>query len=466
MSDTVRVPPQALDAERAVLGSMLIEPEAVERALEILNEKSFYKDSHRKIFAAAVNMQDRGQPVDLVTMSEELKRRKSLGDVGGSSYLKELTHSVSTAAHVEHYARLVHDKAILRELITLSTTIVSECHGEKEPSVLLDQAQGWIFKLTQQQQTKGFTSAKELAHQVIEDIERLQKNKGDVTGVPTGLKKLDSKTAGFQKGDMIIIGARPSQGKTALALNIAAHIVLHAKEPQPVAIFSMEMSKQAIMTRFIASEARVNLHEVRNGFFRRDRWTDLTNAAARLSEAPLYIEDTPGLSVLEVRSQARRLANELASKGQQLGIVLLDYLQLMRGSSHRSENRQQEVSEISRGLKGLARDLNVPIVVLSQLSRRVEDKGRADARPQLSDLRESGAIEQDADVVAFIYREGYYKRDDPTAENKAEIIIAKQRNGPTGTVELMFRPELARFENLEVMPDTVGDEEEAQVSFS
>jgi replicative DNA helicase len=466
MSDHAKVPPQALDAERAVLGSMLIESEAVERAMEILNDKSFYKDSHRKIFSAAVEMQDRGEPVDLVTMAEELKRLKQLGDVGGSSYLKELTESVSTAAHVEHYAKLVHDKAILRDLINLSTTIVSDCHGENEPSTLLDQAQASIFKLTQQQKTQGFAHAKELAHEVIEDIERLQKNKGDVTGVPTGLKKLDSKTAGLQKGDMIIIGARPSQGKTALALNIAAHIVLHTDEPQPVAIFSMEMSKQAIMTRFIASEARVNLHEVRNGFFRRERWTDLTNAASRLSEAPLYILDTPGLSVLEVRSQARRLANELSSKGRKLGVILIDYLQLMRGSSRRSESRQQEVSEISRGLKALARDLNVPVVVLSQLSRRVEDKGRSDARPQLSDLRESGAIEQDADLVAFIYREGYYKRDDPTVENKAEIIIAKQRNGPTGIVELMFRPELARFENLEVVTDSEADEEEAQVTFS
>ncbi|PCI38788.1 MAG: replicative DNA helicase [Elusimicrobia bacterium] len=465
MADNIKVPPQALDAERAVLGSMLIEPEAVERAVEILNEKSFYKDSHRRIFDAAITMQDRGEPVDLVTMAEELKTRKVLGDVGGSSYLKELTHSVSTAAHVEYYAKLVHDKAILRELINLSTTIVEDCHGEKEPSALLDQAQGAIFKLTQQQQTKGFTSAKELAHSVIEDIEKLQKNKGSVTGVGTGLTDLDKKTAGFQKGDMIVIGARPSQGKTALALNIAANVVLDKDNPRPVAIFSMEMSKQAIMTRFIASEAKVNLHEVRNGFFRRDRWTDLTNAAARLSEAPLYIEDTPGLSVLEVRSQARRLSNELNSKGQQLSLILLDYLQLMRGSSRRSENRQQEVSEISRGLKGLARDLDVPIVVLSQLSRRVEDKGRPDARPQLSDLRESGAIEQDADVVAFIYREGYYKRDDPTVQTKAEIIIAKQRNGPTGVVELMFRAELARFENLEVMPEGEMDEEEAQVTF-
>ena len=465
MSDSVKIPPQALDAERAVLGSMIIEPEAVERALQFLNEKSFYKDAHRRIFSAAVEINERGEPVDLVTVAEELKKRKLLGEVGGSSYLSDLTHSVSTAAHVEHYARLVHDKAILRELISLSTRIVEDCHGEKEPSQLLDEAQGSIFKLTQQQQTKGFTSAKELAHEVITEIERLQKNKGGVTGVPTGLKKFDAKTAGFQKGDLILIAARPSQGKTALALNIAAHIVLHADEPRPVAIFSMEMSKQAIMTRFISSEARVNLHELRNGYFRRDRWADITNAGVRFSEAPLYIDDTPGLSVLEVRSQSRRLANELASKGKQLGLVLIDYLQLMRGSSRRIESRQAEVSEISRGLKGLARDLNVPVVALSQLSRRVEDKGRGDAKPQLSDLRESGALEQDADLVAFIYREGYYKRDDPTVENKAEIIIAKQRNGPTGAVEVMFRPELARFENLEASADSDGVEEEAQVSF-
>ncbi|MFH1725105.1 MAG: replicative DNA helicase [Elusimicrobiota bacterium] len=465
MPDTLHVPPQALEAEMAVLGSMLIEAEAVEKAVEILEESQFYKNAHRKVFRAALNLYDRGHAVDIVTVGEELRKLKWIGEVGGTTFLSELVHKVSTAAHVAYYARLVREKAILRELIKVSTEVIGHCYTEqKEASQLLDDAQGRILAVAQKQSVSGFHDVKALAHEVIEDIERLHQHKGDVTGVPTGLTDFDKKTAGFQKGDLILIAARPSQGKTALALNIAAHVVLHAEKPLPVAVFSLEMSRQAIMTRFIASEARVNLHDVRNGFFRRERWTDLTNAAARLSEAPLYIDDSPGLSVLDVRSRARRLAADLRSEGKTLGLLIVDYLQLMHGSARRSESRQQEVSEISRGLKFLARDLTIPVVALSQLSRRVEEKGRTDGRPQLSDLRESGALEQDADLVAFIYREGYYKPNDPTLERKAEIIVSKQRNGPTGTIHLDFDRQQTRFQNTTPALEPEG-EEVAQVTF-
>lgn len=460
-TDSLQIPPQAIDAEMAVLGSMLIEAEALEKGLELVSEEQFYKDAHKKIYKAAMNLYERGQAVDLVTVGEELRKLKALGDVGGAAYLAEVVHHVSTAAHVEHYAHIVREKAILRELIRVSTDIVGRCYSEQgEPGELLNEAQHKILAVAQKQAMAGFYDTKKLVHETITDIEKLAQRKSQVTGVPSGLADFDRKTAGFQKGDLILIAARPSQGKTALALNIAAHVVLQSD--LPVAVFSLEMSKHAIMTRFIASEARVNLHEVRNGFFRRDRWTDLTNAAARLSEAPLYVDDSPGLSALEVRTRARRLATDLRSQGKELGLVIIDYLQLMRGSSRRTESRQQEVSEISRGLKHLARDLDVPVIALSQLSRRVEDKGRGDSRPQLSDLRESGALEQDADVVSFIYREGYYKPNDPALENKAEIIVAKQRNGPVGRVEVTFRRELTRFENMERQAEG-GEEEEEEV---
>ncbi|MFH2204297.1 MAG: replicative DNA helicase [Elusimicrobiota bacterium] len=467
-TDTLQVPPQAIDAEKAVLGSMLIEGEAVEKSIELLEEKQFYKDSHRKVFHAAVNLFEQGRAVDIVTVGEELKKLKWIGEIGGTTYLSELVAHVATAAHVEHYARIVRDKAVLRELIRVCTGIVGECYGEiKKPGDLLDDVQGRVLAVAQKQATTSFADIKTLSHEAIKDIERQHQNKNAVTGVSTGLAEFDKITAGFQKGDLILIAARPSQGKTALALNIAGQAVLRKDGPTPTAVFSLEMSKHAIMTRFISTQAGVDLHKVRTGFFPRNRWTDLTNAAARFSEAPLYIDDTSVLSVLELRSRARRLASELQSQGRELGLIVIDYLQLMRGSSRRSESRQQEVSDISRGLKGLARDLNIPVVALSQLSRRTEEKGRSDARPQLSDLRDSGALEQDADLVAFIYREGYYKPQDPDPElqRKAEIIVAKQRNGPTGIIHAVFDRNITRFSDVASVAEPEG-EEEVQVVFS
>ncbi len=440
----------------AVLGSMLIERDAVEKALDALSEKDFYVDAHRRMFSAFKSIAERGDGVDVVTAGEELKRLKMLDDLGGMSALTELVNKVATAAHVDYYARLVKEKSILRELITTATNVVSACYNEaKEPTEILDEAQASILKVSERQTMQGVIEAKDLAHEVIEKIEQAHQRKQAVTGVPSGLKDFDRMTTGFQKSDLILIAARPSQGKTALALNIASNVVLSDK-PVPVLVFSMEMSKHAIMERFIASQARVNLQSVRTGFFPRDKWTDLTNAAARLSEAPLFVVDRSNMTVMSVRSLARQLASDLKRKGKSLGLIVIDYLQLMRGSSNRSESRQQEVSEISRGLKGLARDLDVPVIALSQLSRRPEEKGRADGRPQLSDLRDSGALEQDADLVAFIYREGYYKRNDPTVQDKAEIIIAKQRQGPVGVCEVKFYHQFTRF----VDADPTGEAEE------
>ncbi len=470
MANNPQLPPQALEAEMAVLGSMLIERDAVEKAVDVLMEKDFYQDGHRKIFTAMRELYNRGDAVDVVTVGEELKRQKLLEEIGGTNALTDLIHKVATAAHVDYYARIVKDKSILRELINCSTQIVTNCYTEaQEPSKILDDAQASVLKVAERQSLHGVIEARDLAHEVIEQIEAAHKNKVSVTGVPSGLKDLDAQTTGFQKSDLILLAARPSVGKTALALNITSNIVLHPTDPRPVLVFSMEMGKHAIMQRFIAAEARVGLQQIRTGFFPREKWTDLTNAAARFSEAPLYVVDTPGLSVLTVRSLARQLSAELRRKGKELGLIMIDYLQLMRGSSSRAESRQQEVSEISRGLKFLARDLNVPVIALSQLSRAPEEKGSTNARPLLSHLRESGSLEQDADVVMFIHRDSYQKSNDPTVDDKkAEIIIAKQRQGPTGTVEVGFLKQYTKFVDAarEGEPEPVPSFEEAQTSFS
>ncbi len=443
--DHLQLPPQALEAEMAVLGAMLIEPDAVERALDILSDQDFYQESHRAVFRVMAELARRSAAVDLVTVSEELRKVKRLDELGGMPFLTGLQDRVATAAHVEHYARIVKEKAILRELIKASTNIVAACYKEEKPAAeLLDEAQADVMRVAQSQSLHGVVEAKDLAHEVLDQIEAAHKAKRAVTGVPSGLKLLDRKTAGFQKSDLILIAARPSQGKTALALNVAAHVVL--EEKKPVLFFSLEMSRHAIMQRLIASEGRVNLMDIRTGFFQHRHWAQLTTATARLSESPLHVVDMPGLSVLGARSISRQLAAKLKREGKELSLIIIDYLQLMRGGA-RTENRQQEVSEISRGLKFLARDLNLPVIALSQLSRRSEDKGRTDNKPMLSDLRESGALEQDADLVAFIHREAYYKRNDPTLEGKALIIIAKQRQGPVGEVDVAFNMNITRFDN-------------------
>ena len=464
MAQNPSTPPQALEAEMAVLGSMLIEREASERALDLLHETDFYLDPHRRIFHAIHTLFGAGQAVDVVTVSEELRKKSELDGVGGGAYLAELINKVTTAAHVEYYGRLVKEKAILRDLIAAATGVVTACYTqEKDPKQILDEAQGSILKVSERQTLQGVVEMKDLVHEVVEQIERAHHSKQEVTGIPTGLRAFDRMTTGFQRSDLILIAARPSQGKTAIALNMVAHAVL--EKNLPVLFFSLEMNRHAIMQRFIASEAKVNLKDIRTGYFKRDRWQDLTGAAARFSEAPLFINDNPGMTVMSVRTISRQLMTRLRQEKKELGMVVIDYLQLLRGGGGRNENRQQEVSEISRGLKQLARELNVPVIALSQLSRASEDKSRLDNRPKLSDLRESGSLEQDADVVAMIHREGYYKPNDPTLENKAEIIIAKQRQGPTGSVPVTFLRSITRFVD-ETNTEEPAAFEEPQTQFS
>lgn len=451
-----KIPPQALDAEMAVLGSMLIESEAVERAMDILKAEHFYKDSHRKIFSAMHALSEKSRAIDLITVIEELRKDNLLTQIGGEAYLTELINKVSTAAHVEHYANIVHKKSLVRELIKTATTLVQRCYKEEdEPETLIDSAQEQIFKLSQKQDLKGFISSATLSGEVMEMIEKAHLDKNPVKGVPTGFSEFDFKTGGLRKSDLVILGARPSQGKTALALNVAHHACVNCGVP--TAVFSLEMGRHSIFERMLCSAAMVEVSRLRNGYFQRDKWGDLTREMARLAAAPMYIDDTTGITITEIRMRSRRLANDLSKQGKTLGLVVIDYLQLIR-SSGRVESRQQEVSEISRMLKELARTLNVPVLALSQLSRKNEDKTRADNKPQLSDLRESGSIEQDADVVALIHRDGYYKRDDESLKNKATLIIAKQRNGPTGDIPLNFLGEFTLFTN--PAPENMGPTEE------
>ena len=455
------IPPNAPEAEMAVLGSMMIEKDAVERALEILDETSFYKDSHKALFRvlAALHRSDKG--IDVVTVSEELRRTGGLDAIGGGAYLADLINKVTTAAHVEYYARIVQEKAVLRELISCATRIVVDCYSEKETAVLLDESQAQILSVAQRQTSNKFTNAADMMHGALERIEKLHKSKNSVTGVATGFRALDTMTAGLHPGNLILIAGRPGHGKTSLAMNIASNVIFQ-KESRAVAFFSMEMAKEDIASRLIATHAGISLQKVRSGYFKREHWTDLTTAASRLSETSLFIDDSCNLSVLEVRGRTRRLANDLRLKGKTLSLVIIDYLQLMRGASRRAENRQQEVAEISRGLKFLARDLGIPVIALSQLSRRVEDKARTDGRPQLSDLRDSGSLEQDADVVAFIFREAASRPHDPSLDQKkAEIILAKQRQGPTGVIPVHFDPDLTRFGNLDMTAEEPWHDEQA-----
>jgi replicative DNA helicase len=435
------VPPQALDAERAVLGAMCLSPEAVARAIERLEERSFYRESHRRIWAAIISLFERGEAVDLITLREELTRLDQLESVGGTSYLTDLFEYMPTAANVDYHAKIVAEKAILRQLIEGSNSIVEESFRASEPAeAILDRAQERIFDISSARARRGFIAMRQVVMDTFEIIQELYDKKSHVTGLESGFIDLDARTAGFQKSDLIIVAGRPSMGKTSFCLNIAEHCAI--KRQVPVAIFSLEMSKEQVAQRMLCSQSRVDGHRLRTGYLRDAEWTVLTRAAGELSEAPIYIDDTPGISILEVRAKARRLAMEV----QNLGLIVVDYLQLMRGGEN-AENRQQEISRISQSLKSLAKELGVPVIALSQLSRAVEQRG-GDRRPVLSDLRESGAIEQDADVVLFIYRPELYHPDDEEVRGTAEIIIGKQRNGPVGTLRLAFLSAFARFENL------------------
>lgn len=449
-----RVPPQNLEAEMSVLGAVLQSNEAFLKCLELLRPEQFYRDAHRKIFAAASGLFGRGEPVDLVTITNELRRRGELDEVGSAAFLASLVEAVPTSANVVYHARIVRDKALLRQLIDVATDIVGLGYADQEEAdQVLEQAEQQIFELSEDRVRRAFLPLKSILKDAFEQVEKLYDRRTQVTGVPTGFEDLDMKTAGLQPSELIIIAGRPSMGKTSFALNIARNAAI--EEQIPVGIFSLEMSKEQVVQRMLSSEAEVDSHRIRTGFLRESDWPKLTNAAGRLSEAPIFIDDSAAISAIELRAKARRLKAE-----QNIGMVVIDYLQLISGRS-RSENRQQEVSDICRGLKAMAKELKVPVVALSQLARRTEER----ERPQLSDLRESGAIEQDSDVVIFLYRPGYYQArkagaPDPERDTKTEIIIAKQRNGPTGTVEMAFLREYVKFGSLDLVHQEPDEAEE------
>ena len=436
-----KVPPHSLEAEDAVLGAVLLEPNALPRALEMLTPDCFYKSSNRSIFQAAIHLFEKGEPVDLVTVTDELRRMDRLQAIGGSKGLSSLLDSIATAANIEYHARIVYDKYLARRLISAAKDVIDLGYAENIPTdELLDQAQSNIFAISEGRVREGFTHIKDVVRKSFMEIENLHHNPDAISGIRSGFDDLDSMMAGLHNGDLIILAARPSMGKTSMALSLVQNVAIDNK--QPVAVFSLEMSKEQLVLRMLCSEARVNNHLLRRGIIKKHEWPNLTKAASLLTNAPVYIDDTPGMNVLEMRAKARRLKMESG-----LSLIVVDYLQLMSGAS-KTENRQQEISTISRSLKGLAKELEVPVLALSQLSRAVESRAGS-KRPMLSDLRESGAIEQDADVVLFLYREEVYDRDCPEdVKGVAEVIIGKQRNGPIGDVKLKFFAEYTRFENL------------------
>lgn len=434
-----KLPPQNLEAEMAVLGSMLLDEEAVSVAVEKLDSGCFYKNTHRKIFQTISDLFNANKAVDLITLIDALKKDGCLDEVGGASYLTSLANAVPTSANINHYANIVRERYILRTLINNSTKIISVCHeSQGNIAEVVDTAERLIFEVSDRKNQGTYLQLKEIVKDSIEAIDRLYQNKAHVTGIPSGYVDFDIKTAGLQPSELIIIAGRPSMGKSAFAIGIAEYAGVIEKVP--TAIFSLEMSKEQLVQRMLCSHARVDAHKVRTGYLAVSDWPRLTAAAGKLSEAPIFIDDTPAISVMELRAKARRLKSHHGIK-----LIILDYMQLMRGSAMNMESRQQEISEISRSLKALARELSVPVIAISQLSRAVES--RTDHRPQLSDLRESGAIEQDADVVVLILREEYYNPS-PDNQGVAEVIIAKQRNGPVGSLRLAFIKEFTRFDNL------------------
>ncbi len=443
---TYKVPPQNIEAEQSILGAILIENTALYKAIELIGINDFYKEAHKKIFLSMIELNEKNEAIDLVTLTEYLRKRNELDSVGGATYLSLLANTVPTAANIKYHSKIVYEKALLRNLINTATEIVS-CGYENSRDIeeLLDYAENAIFSISEKKIKPSFSAIKDIIKDSFETIERLSEKKERVTGIPTGFYDLDMLTSGFQPSDLIIVAGRPSMGKTAFCLCIAQHAGI--EKGQPVAIFSLEMAKEQLVIRMLCAEARVDSHKLRSGFLAKSDWPRLTTAAGRLSEAPIFIDDAAGTSVLEMKAKARRLKAEHG-----LSLIIVDYLQLMSGRGERRrggpDTREQEISEISRSLKALAKELSVPVIALSQLNRAVES--RQDKRPLLADLRESGAIEQDADVILFIYREEVYKQ---TEENKgvAEIIIGKQRNGPVGIVKMAFIDKYTRFENLEKM---------------
>lgn len=437
----LRLPPQQVEAEQAVLGAMLISEDAVNEALELLEADDFYRAAHQSIYRAMREVYDAGHPIDVVTVAAALRTRDdALEQVGGADYLADLAAAMPTALHVNQYAQIVREKALMRRIIATATDIAEEGYSQEQPAAdVLADAEKKILELSQFQKTRDFTHISDVLETTFERIEQLYASDGSITGVPTGYSELDRMTSGFQKSDLIIVAARPSVGKTAFALNVAQNVAV--RSGVPVAIFSLEMSKDQLVQRMLCAEAYIEGQKLRTGTLDDDDWPKLSMGVSALSNSPIYIDDSPGITVAEMRSKLRRLKLERG-----LGLVVIDYLQLIHGRRGSGENRQQEISEISRSLKQLARELEVPIVSLGQLSRSVEQ--RQDKRPMLSDIRESGSIEQDADIVAFLYRDDYYDHE-TERQNIIEIIIAKQRNGPVGKIELVFLKNYNKFVNLE-----------------
>ncbi len=449
------VPPQNIEAEQSTLGAMLIERAAIEKAAEILTKEDFYRDSHQALFDTITALAERDEPVDFITVQEELKNREKLDLIGGPSYLAALLDTVPTAANIEYYAKIVQEKALLRRLIEAALEIVGLARGEVDDvGEIIDQAEKLVFSVSQQQTSEYFAQLRTLLLQVYDKAEELGEMKQRISGLSTGIHDFDMITSGLQNTDLIIVAARPSMGKTSLCLSIAEHVAI--KENKPVAIFSLEMSKEQLAMRMLCSQAQVNAHKLRTGHLVEEEWTQLALVVQGMYEAPIFIDDATETSALTMRAKCRRL---MAEHG--LGLIIVDYLQLMR-SHRRTENRVQEIGEIARGLKSLGRELKVPVIALSQLSRAVES--RENKRPMLSDLRESGSIEAEADMVCFLYREAYYKmkeayavdgadRPDREPVEETEIIVGKHRNGPTGMVKVGFMPEFAKFVDLELRRD-------------
>ncbi len=434
------LPPQSIEAEESILSAILIDNNTLLDIVDILSPEDFYKSAHQKIFTAITELFSKNEPADLVTLTNILREQGRLEEIGGATYLASIVDAVPLAVNAQHYAKMVHDKACLRRLIEKANAIVKRCFEDQgNVDEAIDFAESSIFEISENKIKPAFYPISKIIENNIDTLEERQGNKALVTGVPTGYTLLDNITSGFQKSDLLILAARPSMGKTALALNIARNVSVDANIP--TAIFSLEMSKEQLSMRMLCSEARIDSSRLRSGFFSREDWDDLTEAAGLLSEAPIFIDDSPDISAMEIRAKARRLKMD-----KDIGLIIIDYLQLMKGRSS-AERRDLEISEISRSLKALAKELDLPVLALSQLNRKLEE--RSDKRPQLSDLRESGALEQDADVVVFIYRDEVYNKDKNNPNRgKAELIVAKQRNGPVGMVPLAFLGAYTRFESL------------------
>jgi len=445
------VPPQNIEAEQAVLGTILLQEQSILKVVEILTPEDFYRDAHKTIYRAMLDLFERREPHDLITVTDLLASRKKLDEIGGPAYLASLTDCIPFSGQLVHYAEIIRKKSVLRQLIQTSSEVASRCYeAQDDIDALVDEAEKTIFEIAQAKKRQGFQPMSDVVPKAFDRITRLFDRQEQITGVATGFAELDRMTAGLQPSDLIILAGRPSMGKTALAMNIVQHVAVIEKIP--VAVFSLEMSTEQLALRMICSLGKIDSQRIRTGRLLEHDWSNLTRATGMLTEAPIFIDDTAGIGILEMRAKARRLKSE-----HDIGLIVVDYLQLMQGRAN-TENRAQEISDISRSLKAMAKELEVPVIALSQLNRSLES--RTDKRPQLSDLRESGAIEQDADVIAFIYRdEVYNKAEDNPNRGLAEIIVGKQRNGPIGTIKLTFRAEITTFENYTPMQPPPGMQE-------